>query len=303
MTANNQRYYVRFKGRVLGPIDHVKTTDLVRRGQITRQHEMSLDGKQWKAASDFPGLFVNEKSATSSDAAASASQAKSTTATAASSTANDVWYANINDENKGPVAEDVLKSWVADGTLKPDMLVWQAGMEQWQTAASVRNEWFSVSSESALSVSDLTGDLEVFADRLIKPYRWIQFIAIAGIILSIVASLATVISMVTILTSGIDFGPAALISVVSFVCQLATVAVWFVLALLMLGYANRLATLKSRRQTNYLMSATDAANRFWKFAGLALAIWIIATPIIVLIGYLISLTIPVPSNESFNPFD
>jgi hypothetical protein len=35
------RVYIRFKGRVLGPLTQEKTMDMVKRGQITRQHELS----------------------------------------------------------------------------------------------------------------------------------------------------------------------------------------------------------------------------------------------------------------------
>ncbi len=55
--ALEERYYVRFKGRVLGPMSKDKTIELIRRGQISRMHELSPDGLAWKPAEDLPSCF------------------------------------------------------------------------------------------------------------------------------------------------------------------------------------------------------------------------------------------------------
>lgn len=65
MSVQNERYYVRFKGRVLGPLTREKTMDLAKRGQITKQHELSPDGVAWKQAQEFPDLFAIERASTS----------------------------------------------------------------------------------------------------------------------------------------------------------------------------------------------------------------------------------------------
>jgi len=50
--------YLRVRGRVLGPYDQEKLQSLVRRGQLSRMHEVSTDGTHWVQAGTYPELFV-----------------------------------------------------------------------------------------------------------------------------------------------------------------------------------------------------------------------------------------------------
>src|SRR5580658_9061928 len=50
--------YLRVRGRVLGPYDEEKLQSLVRRGQLSRMHEVSTDGTHWVRASTYAELFV-----------------------------------------------------------------------------------------------------------------------------------------------------------------------------------------------------------------------------------------------------
>jgi len=59
MTDDN--IYVRFKGRTLGPLTYQKIQDLVRRGQITRMHDLSYDGMSWIKAEEFGDLFTSSR--------------------------------------------------------------------------------------------------------------------------------------------------------------------------------------------------------------------------------------------------
>src|SRR3954453_4067022 len=50
--------YIRVRGRVLGPYETEKLQSMVRRGQLSRVHELSTDGVSWVRASNYPELFV-----------------------------------------------------------------------------------------------------------------------------------------------------------------------------------------------------------------------------------------------------
>ncbi len=50
--------YLRVRGRVLGPFDQEKLQALVRRGQLSRMHQVSTDGTHWVQASTYAELFV-----------------------------------------------------------------------------------------------------------------------------------------------------------------------------------------------------------------------------------------------------
>jgi len=52
------------------------------------------------------------------------------------------WHVNIDQKPFGPVDESVLYSWVAQGRLGPDDLIWSEGMPDWVQAVAVFPEWF-----------------------------------------------------------------------------------------------------------------------------------------------------------------
>lgn len=45
-----------------------------------------------------------------------------------------MWYCNINKQQYGPVDIETLKSWLAQGRLGANDLVWKEGMENWVPA-------------------------------------------------------------------------------------------------------------------------------------------------------------------------
>ena len=49
-----------------------------------------------------------------------------------------VWYVRAPDGGQyGPAAADVMQSWLAEGRVSPDSLVWREGWRDWQQAAGV----------------------------------------------------------------------------------------------------------------------------------------------------------------------
>ncbi len=44
------------------------------------------------------------------------------------------WYCSVNGQRFGPVSEDVMEGWVAQGRVKPTDLVWSEGMPDWTPA-------------------------------------------------------------------------------------------------------------------------------------------------------------------------
>ena len=54
------RLYIRVRGRVLGPYDQERLQQMVRRGQLSRMHEISTDGTHWVRAATYSELFVGE---------------------------------------------------------------------------------------------------------------------------------------------------------------------------------------------------------------------------------------------------
>ena len=53
-----ENYFVRIRGRTLGPYSLDKLQQMVRKGQVGRTQEMSTDGESWAAATTFPEVFA-----------------------------------------------------------------------------------------------------------------------------------------------------------------------------------------------------------------------------------------------------
>ena len=47
------------------------------------------------------------------------------------------WYCNVGGTRYGPVSQEQVLSWIAEGRVKPDDLVWHEGMAEWAPASAV----------------------------------------------------------------------------------------------------------------------------------------------------------------------
>lgn len=56
--SGQQYYFFRIRGKVEGPFDLARAQALVRRGRLSRFHEVSVDRVHWHRATEFPELFV-----------------------------------------------------------------------------------------------------------------------------------------------------------------------------------------------------------------------------------------------------
>lgn len=130
-----ERLYIRFKGRVLGPIELDKAIELVRRGQITRQNEVSVNGRNWQAAGSMHELFPNRSDREVISSPEASARSADTTTT--------LWYANFDGSNQGPTNEDGIKQWIGMAKISRNTLVWREGMTNWAEAGVVQPLWFA----------------------------------------------------------------------------------------------------------------------------------------------------------------
>lgn len=163
---SEDRFYIRFKGKILGPLTDQKIQELARRGQITRMHDVSPDGRSWVKAGEYGNLFNSDKSVDSKSAGgagqASASipvnplyaqpvPVASVQPVGRPTESPDMsvqWYAHINGENRGPLTTASLMSSVSSGQVAPDTLVWRAGFDDWRPAGDCFPQSFSQPTET-----------------------------------------------------------------------------------------------------------------------------------------------------------
>jgi hypothetical protein len=135
---SEDRLYIRFKGKVLGPLTSQKVQELARRGQITRMHELSPDGISWNRAGDYGNLLSFDKSVSAANPNVATPQVDPKQSSPAPSRPIDSpdssvqWYAHINGENRGPLTNAALMDAVNSGQITTETLVWRAGFDSWR---------------------------------------------------------------------------------------------------------------------------------------------------------------------------
>ena len=273
----DDRYYLRFKGRVLGPFNKEKALDMVKRGQITRQHELSPDGTHWSLAEKYDEFFP----ATLAKPLAAAVETKPTLEVGNQSNPTE-WYAHFDGANQGPVEESGIRALVAAGKISESTLVWKAGMANWLEAELVRPEWFP-KKPSQRAPSGMSRDTtEVFDDAFIaeitasaaKSRGWMLFLGIFGIVFSTLGAIGSSLMFVSAISSP-GSGPAKAMPAVS---ALLLVVSWIAcqyISVLMIRVTSRLQVLQLKPSSPALLETFVAYHRFWMFLGIFIQVWLV----------------------------
>lgn len=209
---SDDRVYVRFKGKTLGPLTTEKVQGLIKRGQITRMHELSSDGLDWTRAEDFGSFFAQRSSQSTSQE----------TPRASTSTAQDTetprnhsqprpgerpqdgieWYAHVNNQSQGPMTTDALYGLIDNGTVNAKTLVWRSGFDDWRSLETAIPNRFQAESLPAYDFLPNGNELERgkpslhLAKPLTEVRGWITFLAISGIIVGLLNILYFIIVMI-----------------------------------------------------------------------------------------------------------
>jgi hypothetical protein len=153
-----QLLYIRVRGKVQGPFSPEKLQAMARRGQFSRLHEVSEDGKKWVRASTYPDLFVASASGPPQRVVAPAPGRQASSPAVRTAEAYSVrlpdelpsakdpppaspreqsWYYAAGSTQQGPVGFAMLQTLASSGQIAPDDLVWSDGMLDWTPAWKV----------------------------------------------------------------------------------------------------------------------------------------------------------------------
>lgn len=122
-------YYLRIKGKVMGPLTLDKLQSLQERGRLLPDHELSTDRRQWSPAAQIVELFGD---------APQAEQVAATVGDTEAAVAGDVmWFYLSDGERTGPASFAKLQQLVRSGKIQRDHLVWNADLDDWQPAQSI----------------------------------------------------------------------------------------------------------------------------------------------------------------------
>ena len=134
-STDSNSLYVRRQGRISGPYDWRSLQTMVKRGALSRFHEVSADGEQWLPAAEYPQLF---DATAPVQAEAVTTQVEDTTSTIVSQpeTGGD-WHYEANDQPVGPVSFETLQGLISTGTVPLTARVWTKGMDDWTEADNI----------------------------------------------------------------------------------------------------------------------------------------------------------------------
>jgi S1-C subfamily serine protease len=133
------RYYIRIRGKVLGPFDLAQLRRQRDRGQLSRFHEVSEDRITWMPASSLAELFP----ADGAPSRTKQSQPDGITADPPAgggdrAAAGPVWhYTNLRGKQIGPVTREQLLALLDEGTIDAQTLVWNPSLPEWLPLESV----------------------------------------------------------------------------------------------------------------------------------------------------------------------
>ncbi len=280
-----ERVFIRFRGRTIGPLTPDKVKDMVRRGQVTRMHELSGDGLSWMKADEFGNFFPRAVASggMAGDMAASASSVppgsegshgEGGTAPAANDNATAQWYAHVNGEKQGPVSMDQMRLYSEAKILKKDSLVWKNGMDTWKPAAEMIPELFggAPAGGGQTIVSHVTsetppGDGGALSTELAKHHA---LILAFGVSLLIIAAIFMVGQIVALNQGGrklkSDTMSAAIRISLSGVAAIAGVMA-----------VQSAVKLKAAAESSSAIAALMAArtlNQFWLLTSVSVMIWL-----------------------------
>lgn len=132
-------YWVRHQGRSLGPYTLDKIRQMIRKGQVGRAQEMSLDGESWAPATTFPEVFQHAITATVIQQPAAApmtSLAPLQSGPTLPAVATE-WYHACGGQQQGPVSLPGLLGMIRAGQLSASDLVYREGLDNWTAAGDV----------------------------------------------------------------------------------------------------------------------------------------------------------------------
>lgn len=290
----DDRVYVRFKGKTLGPLTLQKVQDLAKRGQITRMHDLSSDGMSWVKAEEFGGVFPSQRTAAATHAANGAALAETITLSDAapvetnnaatmrpgeSPDSNVEWYAHIGNENRGPMTMQAMQTTFNSGKITRETLVWRAGFDEWKPASDAFPQWFGQVTPMSQSGAGYAPQAQVVinhdgkaSDLFYELHRQRPWVLLLSGILVTIGTLTAIFwlaFMIANAESRLNLALSGGVKVIVGLIGLAFSGVVIASGWLLLRYAAALKDLAIHRNSGM---PTEAARRlffFWRFVGIA----------------------------------
>jgi len=134
------QYFVRRRGRIMGPFDLTQLERMLRRGSVNRRDACSTDRRNWTPLEDHEELFPKEIATgpeLDDDRDTNVDGEVSTPGSPGTELVTGDWFYHYQGNEQGPVTEDQIRKLIADGVLTTYDSVWKQGMEDWKPLGGV----------------------------------------------------------------------------------------------------------------------------------------------------------------------
>lgn len=283
-----ERVFIRFRGRTIGPLTPDKVKDMVRRGQVTRMHELSGDGLSWMKADEFGNFFPRAVASGSmaGDMAASASAVPpgggggydddggGVSAPVPNENATAQWYAHVNGEKQGPVSMDQMRLYSEAKILKKDSLVWKNGMDAWKPAAQMLPELFggaapssSPTVVSSASSESSAADGGALSTEFAKHHALILALGVSLLLIAAIFMIGQIVA----LNQG---GRKLKSDTMSAAIRISFSGVAAISGVMAIQAATKLKAAAQSNSAIASLVAARALNQFWLLSSISVMIWI-----------------------------
>jgi hypothetical protein len=139
---SEKRWFIRVRGRVLGPFNRQQLRTLRERGQFHPFHEISEDRKRWLPASGVAEFFSGEgmepiavEEPTSSGGSGYSASIEMPIHAEPAGVTGEWFFVSPEGKQEGPVSRDHLLGLLRQGAITSATLVWKEGLGNWQMLA------------------------------------------------------------------------------------------------------------------------------------------------------------------------
>ncbi len=309
MDADNaELHYVRIRGRVYGPYDNARLKQMVSRGQLSRLHDISIDGQSWLSVSSVAELFdsmpisispkafsvdsprrnrvVSEPSVDDVELALASESAIDLNV----ENSNAVWFVGDMDLTVGPVDAPRISALIRRGELKPNSLVWRKGLAEWVQLQDVPElselvlpekpgksrrgrTYLGSPKQTPLQIDNPNSnsgmDHDLMHELVFRACKPLPWITIFAAMLA-TFSIILVVGGLIVLFQGLFSQHWVRMLIGSMWVALAVTSQ--IVNYLLLQYRQRLQTCHTRMSLLALIVAHQALGRLWMFAGIAMTL-------------------------------
>ena len=192
MTEASESWYMRARGRILGPFTLAQIVSLRDRGQLSQFHEVSNDRRSWMTAGQVPELFAGLGSVglgPEADAPIySVADDPGIGSRDAAVEPAPGWFYALGSDRGGPVPLVELQRLADAGAIGPFTLVWRSGLPDWTAAHQIPELRFSgtAGTSPGAPIGPVPQSVQIAANQATQPVvSRTSGLAIASLVLGI----------------------------------------------------------------------------------------------------------------------